>query len=172
MSARLLAVITPGDEASALASLAGLVTIARAAEADVRLACFRHLPAPRLDRHDRLVADTDHEMARIERQATQSLASAAHVFDDVPMETVVRFGEPTREIPLEVEIYAPQIVVVFAAARGLVARLRRWAVWRRLARRAGSRLVVLAPTSDPSARRAAVGRPAVTPPAPLPARRE
>jgi hypothetical protein len=43
VSARLLAIITPGDEAAALGSLAGLVTIARAAEAEVRLAYFRDL---------------------------------------------------------------------------------------------------------------------------------
>jgi hypothetical protein len=59
VSARLLAVITPGDEATVLASLAGLLTVARAAEADVRLACFRELPAPRVDRHGRVVADVD-----------------------------------------------------------------------------------------------------------------
>jgi len=66
VSARLLAVITPGEEATALSSMVGLVTIARAAEAEVRLAYFRDLPRPRVDRHDRVVADTAAEMARIE----------------------------------------------------------------------------------------------------------
>jgi hypothetical protein len=65
VSARLLAVITPGDEATALASMAGLATIARAAEAGVRLAYFRPLPPPRVDRHDRPIADTDTEMTRM-----------------------------------------------------------------------------------------------------------
>ena len=83
MSARLLAVITPGDEAAALAGFAGLVTVARAAEAEVRLAYFRALPAPRVDRHDRTVADTDTEMARIASVATRALGSAARVFADV-----------------------------------------------------------------------------------------
>ncbi len=73
MSARLLAVITPGDEATALSSLTGLVTIARAAQAEVRLAYFRDPPLARVDRHDRLVADTDAEMARIASAATQAL---------------------------------------------------------------------------------------------------
>jgi hypothetical protein len=36
VSARLLAVITPGEEAAALASLAGLAAIARAAQAAAR----------------------------------------------------------------------------------------------------------------------------------------
>jgi hypothetical protein len=105
----------------------------RAAEADVRLACFRELPDPRVDRHGRVVADTDAEIARIERETTRKLAASAPVFDGVPVETVVRFGHPTREAPIEAEVYAPQIVVVFAAARGLVARLRHWVLRRRLA---------------------------------------
>ena len=136
------------------------------------LAYFRALPSPRVDRHDRLVADTDAEMARIERAATQTLESSARVFDDVPVETVVRFGKPAREVALEAEVYAPQIVVVFAAARGLLARFRHWAVRRRLARRAESRVLVMAPPPHPAERRAPVGRPALRPPAPLPARRE
>ena len=145
MSARLLAVITPGDEAAALASIAGLVTVARAAEAEVRLAYFRDLPAPRVDRHGRVVADTDAEMARIASVATGALGAAARVFDDVKMETVVRFGKPRREVPLEAEVYAPQIVVLFAAAASLLSRLRGWALRRRLARRPSSRMLVLEP---------------------------
>jgi hypothetical protein len=146
VSARLLAVITPGDEAAALASLAGLVTIARAAEAEVRLAYFRDLPAPRVDRYDRLVADTDAEMARIVSVATRALDSGARVFDDVKMETVVRFGTPRREVPIETEVYAPQIVVLFAAAAAdLLSRFRGWALRLRLARRPSSRMLVLEP---------------------------
>ena len=88
------------------------------------------------------------------------------------METVVRFGHPAREAPLEAEVYAPQIVVVFAAARGLGARLRHWVLRRRLARRDDSRLLVVAQIPGPAERRARARRPALTPPAPLPARRE
>ena len=160
MSARLLAVITPGDEAGALASLAGLVTIARAAEAEVRLAYFRDLPAPRVDRYDRIVADTDAEMARIASVATRALDSAARVFDDVKMETVVRFGTPRREAPIEAEVYAPQIVVLFTAAAGLLSRLRAWALRRRLAHHPSSRMLVLeSPRPRPRNATTTSGRP-------------
>jgi len=152
VSARLLAIITPGDEAAALGSLAGLVTIARAAEVEVRLAYFRDLPPPRVDRHDRMVADTDAEMTRIASMATRALGSAARVFDDVKMETVVRFGKPRREVPIEAEVYAPQILVLFAAAAGLLSRLRAWALRRRLARRPSSRMLVLEPARHRSKR--------------------
>ena len=130
---------------AALASLAGLVTIARAAETEVRLAYFRAIPPPRVDRHDRMVADTDAEMTRIASVATRALGAAARVFDDVKMETVVRFGKPSHEVPIEAEVYAPQIVVLFAAAAGLLSRFRAWALRRSLARRAPSRTLVLEP---------------------------
>jgi len=172
VNARLLAVITPGEEAAALASMTGLATIARAAEAEVRLAYFRPLPAPRVDRHDRPVASVDAEMSRIEGTATQALGAATRMFDDLRVETVVRFGTPRREVSREADAYAPQIVVIFAAARGLLARLRGWALRRRLARRAEARVLVLAPTPRPGDGAASARQPALRPPAPLPARRE
>ena len=171
MSPRLLAVITPGDEAAALAGFAGLMSIARAAGAEVRVAYVHDLPEPRVDRHDRIVADTDTEMARIEATATHTVVTAARVFDDVPVETVVRFGAPRREAALEAEVYAPQIVVVFSAVAGRLNRFRAWALRRRLARQPDARLLLMeAPratattpiatprTATPGAERPSVGR--------------
>jgi hypothetical protein len=171
VSPRLLAVITPGDEAAALAGFAGLMSIARAAGAEVRVAYVHDLPEPRVDRHDRIVADTDTEMARIEATATHTVVTAARVFDDVPVETVVRFGAPRREAVLEAEVYAPQIVVVFSAVAGRLNRFRAWALRRRLARQPDARLLLMeAPratattpiatprTATPGAERPSVGR--------------
>ena len=169
---RLLAVITPGDEAIALASMTGLVTVARAAEAEVRLAYFRELPSPRFDKYDHLVADTDAEMTRLASVATQALGSAARVYDDVKVETVVRFGPPRREVATEAEVYGPQIIVLFAAARGLLARLRSWMLRRHLAARPASRILILEPTPRPVVSGSPIGEPVLTPPARLPARRE
>lgn len=169
---RLLAVITPGEEATALSSLTGLVTIARAAQSDVRLAYFREVPPPRVDRHDRLVADSDAEMARISSEATQALGAAARVFDDVRMETVVRFGRPRREATLEAEVYRPGLIVHISAARGWLMRLRGWALRRRLARRQPARVLVLRPPARPVESATAAMEPVFTPPAPLPARRD
>lgn len=172
MSARLLAIITPGEEAAALASLAGLVTLARAADADVRLAYVRDLPAPRIDRrHDRVVADIDHEMARIAAETTQTFDAAARVYDDVKIETVVRFGASRREIAVETEVYAPQVVVLFTAA-GLLARLRGWALHRWLVRRPGSRVLLLTPPSRPASAAGPGPIAPATPPVHLPARRD
>lgn len=177
MSARLLAVITPGEEATALASLAGLSTIARAAHADVRLAYFHELPEPRLDRHGRVVADTDAEMARIAGATTATLIAGARVYDDVAIDTVVRFGALRREVRYETEVYAPHIIVMFDAATHMLARLRGWVVRRALGRRHDARLLVLQPPGlqregyADTLRRLGTA-PLVKPPAPLPARRD
>jgi hypothetical protein len=59
-----LVAITQGQEHAALASLPALAAVARAEQATVRLAYFRHLPAPRVDAHDRVVASVEVEMER------------------------------------------------------------------------------------------------------------
>jgi hypothetical protein len=170
MSARLLAIITPGEEATALASFGGLAAIARAAGADVRLASFRDLPATRVDRHDHVVADTDAEMARITSATTQALDEAARRYGDVRMESVVRFGKARREVAIETDVYAPQIVVLFDAGAGGLSRLRSWALQRRLARRRDLRLFVLETPRAVDGRRRHV--PALRRPEPLPARHD
>ena len=65
MSARLLALVRPGQERVALAALPALVATARAERASIRIACVRPLPPPREDRHGRVISDTDREMARL-----------------------------------------------------------------------------------------------------------
>jgi hypothetical protein len=94
MSGRVLAVVAPGEEAAALDGLTGLLTIARAADADVRLAYLRDLPPPRVDMLDHVVADADAEMARITASVVQTFDAAARRHGDVKVETVVRFGSP------------------------------------------------------------------------------
>ena len=168
MSARLLAIVARGQESAVLAGLTGLVTVARAARADVRLAYLHPLPPPRVNRHGWIVAEADVEMARIAAAATDTLEVAARAFDDVRVEAVVRFGRPPREAVVEVEAYAPALIVCFSTlGGGPLARLGAWRVRRRLAQRPGARLLVLEPTRPGAAPR----RPAVlTPPVRLPAR--
>jgi hypothetical protein len=123
VSARLLAIVMSGQERAALAGLAALVATARAEGAALRLACFQPLPPPREDRHGRVVADTDREMARISREIQAVFGAAARVFGDVAIECVVRFGRPRREARVETETYAPGIVALFES-RGALGTMR------------------------------------------------
>ncbi|HEY2995757.1 MAG TPA: hypothetical protein VGM22_23315 [Methylomirabilota bacterium] len=123
MSARLLALVMPGQEATALAALPTLVATARHERLSIRIACFQPLPPPREDRHGRVVADTDREMARLTAAAEVTFAAATRVFEDVAIECVVRFGRPSREARLEVEALAPDVVASFEG-RGALSAIR------------------------------------------------
>ena len=137
MTARLLAIVRPGQETTALDGLPALVATARAEHARLRLACFRPLPPARVDRHDRVIADIDREMDRIARSLVERFTAATRAFDDVPVECVVRFGRPAREIRLETEAFAATLVACFERRRdpSVTIRLRgvldSWRVARR-----------------------------------------
>jgi len=121
MSARLLALVMPGQERAALAGLPALVATARSERALVRIACLQPLPRPREDRHGRVVADVDREMARITRTLEATFTAGARVFDDVTLDCVVRFGRPRREARLEREAWTPDVVASFEGRRALSA---------------------------------------------------
>jgi hypothetical protein len=97
------------------------------------VACLRPLPAPRVDAHDRVVADTDQEMARITGQLTARFDTVARREPDVALDAVVRFGAAARELRVEVEAVAPDRVVFFEAPTApLASRVRGWRLrWRR-----------------------------------------
>ena len=143
MNTRMLVVVFAGQEATALQGLPAVLATARSDRRSVRLACFRPLPAPRVDRHDRVVADCDREMARITETTTTALTSALRQRGLDPVEIVVRFGAPGREVLRETDVFTPDLVAFFAPpALALVSRLRVWALRRRVARRQ-ARLVLV-----------------------------
>jgi hypothetical protein len=118
VSARLLAVVRPGQDDAALESLGALLAAARAERARVRLLCLSPLPRPRVDAWDRVVADTDREMDRLTRTRVERFTRAARAVGDVDVECVVRFGAPARELRLEIEAFAPTRLAVFESRRG------------------------------------------------------
>lgn len=150
---RLLAVISEGQEAAALSGMAALVAVARAEHATVRLAYFRRLPVPRVDAYDRMIAPVELVMERIEAAAVDALGAAARAFDGVVMEPVVRFGRPSREVVIETESFAANLVV-FVTSRGAgpLGRRRDWALRRRLAGRADVRVLILQTPRPPRRR--------------------
>jgi nucleotide-binding universal stress UspA family protein len=144
LSKRVLAVIIEGQEAIALVNLQTLAVVARAERAPVRLAYFRRLPSPRVDRTDRIVVPAEREMERVEAAAMDALRAATRSFEDIVMEPVVRFGTPGREVRLEAEALGAELVVFLSARGGPVwTRLGLWATRRGLARCPHVRVLVL-----------------------------
>jgi hypothetical protein len=132
MSTRVLVIIGEGQEVAALAGMSALVAIARAERATVRLAYFRRVPRPRVDACDRIVVPVEIEMERTEAAAV---------------------GRARREVPIEIDAFAPELVVlVTSRAATPLARLCAWALRRRLSRRTDVRLLVLQAPPPPSRR--------------------
>ena len=85
------------------------------------------IPAPRVDTHDRIVSDTDREMARIGADVGERLARLARELDDVPVESTIRFGRLGAELSIEAEAFGADLVAISAKPRpGLRDRLRVW----------------------------------------------
>ena len=136
MNTRMLVVVFAGQEAAAIQGLPAVLATARSDRRSVRLACFRPLPAPRVDRHDRVVADCDREMARITETTTTALTSARASARPRPgrdRRSLRRAGPrgPARDRRLHAR---PGGVLRAAGPRaGLAPRV--WALRRRVARR-------------------------------------
>jgi len=159
MNTRMLVVVFAGQQAAAIQGLPALLAAARSDRRQVRLACFQALPAPRLDRYDRVVADADREMARIVETTTGVLTTAVRQLSLDPVEVVVRFGTPGREVLRETDAFTPDLVAFFSPpAIALATRLRVALLRRRVARRQARLLVVETP---PSGRRQLPATPAL-----------
>ena len=144
MNARVVAVVLRGQVSAMLVAMPALVAVARASGAPVRLAYCAPIPPPRVDRHDRVVVNTDTEMARVAARMRDTLTAAVRRFDDVRADVVVRFGEPREEIVTEAEVFdATMLAFVAPQSDGLVARLRARRVRRWAARRSHLQSLVL-----------------------------
>jgi hypothetical protein len=70
-----------------------------------------------VDRHDRVVADADREMARMTAAALHRLRGLADALEGLDVELVVRFGRLSREVSIEAEVFGAHLVVLAAPAR-------------------------------------------------------
>jgi hypothetical protein len=146
MNTRMLVVVFAGQEAAAIQGLPALLATARAERRQVRLAYFHSLPKPRVDCYDRVVADSDREMARITETTTGVLTAALRQLSLDPVEIVVRFGAPGREVVRETDVFTPDLVAFFTPPLAApVGRLRAWSLRRRVAHRQARLLLVETP---------------------------
>jgi hypothetical protein len=146
MNTRMLVVVFAGQEAAAIQGLPALLATARAERRQVRLAYFHALPPARVDRYDRMVTDSDREMTRITETTTGQLTAAIRRLSLDPVELVVRFGAPGREVVRETDVFTPDLVAFFTPPLAApIARLRAWALRRRVAHRQARLLLVETP---------------------------
>lgn len=100
-----------------------VATVARASGGTVRLLRVYPIPDHIVGSHGRTVAYVDQEMDRLSRQGVMELdAIADTTLAGVPVETVVRFGNPTAEILIEAEAFGADLIALTTTGRS---RLRR-----------------------------------------------
>ena len=116
MAKRILVPLDQSDEArSALPIVADL---ARGSGATVRLLHVAPIPHERVTAEGRVVAYANQEMERVEQDRQGYLRTAAPELEGVPVERVVRFGDPAEEIVLEAEAFGADLIAVTTRGRG------------------------------------------------------
>lgn len=120
MAKRILAPITGRPDSELIVPV--LSALAHGAGAVVRLLRVFPVPEHVVGEHGRTIAYVDQEMARLTGEGLKDLAPIETALHDVPVETVVRFGDPAEEIVLEAEAFDADLIALGTERRG---RLRR-----------------------------------------------
>lgn len=94
-----------------------IAALARGAGSTVRLLRVFPVPEHVVGPYGRTVAYVDQEMARLTAEGLDELAHIEAELDGVPVERVVRFGEPAEEIRLEAEAYNADLVTLATTRR-------------------------------------------------------
>ena len=116
MTKRILLPLTRSDTSQAIVPL--VADLARGSGASVRLVNVAPVPVERVSHDGRVIAYANQEMERVEGIRRDDLKSAEAVLEGVPVESVVRFGDPTDEILLEAETFGADLIALSAARRG------------------------------------------------------
>jgi nucleotide-binding universal stress UspA family protein len=125
-------ILVPLDRtATSEAVLPLVVDIARGAGSTVRLLHVDPIPKNVVSDSGRVIAYADQEMTRLETEGLAYLDGLAALLQHVPIERVVRFGDPAREIRIEAESFGADLIVLMSK----FGRLLRFPLSRRTAAR-------------------------------------
>ncbi|HEU4368504.1 MAG TPA: universal stress protein [Methylomirabilota bacterium] len=97
-----------------------VAALARDSGATVRLLRVFPVPEHVVGPHGRTVAYVDQEMARLTAEGLRDLQRVEAELTGVPVESVVRFGDPAREIVLEAEAFDADLIALGADRQGYV----------------------------------------------------
>ena len=116
MAKRILTPIDARDDSEAIVPI--VAALARDAGSTVRL--LRVLPVPErvVGNLGQTVAYVDQEMERLTNEGLADLRRLEGELAGVPVEAVVRFGEPAAEIVLEAEVFDADLIAFGAGRAG------------------------------------------------------
>lgn len=116
MAKRILVPIDTRERSEAIVPV--VAALAREAGSTVRLLRVFPIPERVVGAHGRTVAYVDQEMARLTAEGLADLHRLETELTGVPVETVVRFGEPVEEIALEAEAFEADLIALGAGRHG------------------------------------------------------
>jgi universal stress protein A len=118
---------------------------ARGAGATVRLLHVASVPAAVVDVEGRTVSYADQEAVRLETEALDYLRVIEILLDGIPVESVVRFGDPADEILAEADVFGADLIALTAARRTGLRDCLRGGTAMRVCRRADMAVMLLQP---------------------------
>jgi len=121
MAKRILVPLDRSEHAEAV--LPVVADIARSSGATVRLLNVARIPEQKLGDYGRVVAYESQEVERITFSRLDYLRSAETQLQGVPVDSVVRFGDPADEIAQEAEVFGADLVAVTEPRRGWFSQL-------------------------------------------------
>jgi universal stress protein A len=95
-----------------------VAALARDTGAAVRLLRIFPVPKQVTTSQGLMVASVDQEMARLEGRALSDFAPAELALAGLPVETVVRYGDPSEEIAREAEAFGADMIALASGRRG------------------------------------------------------
>ena len=135
MAKRILTPIDPREDSEAI--LPVVAALARDAGSTVRLLRVLPVPTQVVGNHGRIVAFVDQEMERLTAEGLADLQHAEAELVGVPVEAVVRFGEPATEIVVEAEAFHADLIALAAGRSGRLRSALAPGVADRVARESG-----------------------------------
>jgi nucleotide-binding universal stress UspA family protein len=116
MAKRILAPIDTRERRESIVPI--VAALARDAGSTVRLLRVFPVPERVVGEHGRTVAYADQEMARLTAEGLEDLQRVEAEMTGVPVEAVVRFGDPVEEIVDEAEAFHADLIALGADHQG------------------------------------------------------
>ena len=120
-----------------------IIDAARGGGATVRLLHVAPIPDAIIGSDERVAASIYEETARLEAQGMDYLATVAARFEGIPVETVVRFGNPVTMILDDAEIFGADLIALTTRKRNLVSAVFPNRVADRVSRRTDTPVFVM-----------------------------
>lgn len=125
-------ILVPLDHTTSGEAVLPLVAdLARSAGSTVRLLHVDPVPSNVVSASGRVIAYADQEMARLEAEGLAYLDASAALLQGIPVERVVRFGDPAQEMLIEAEAFGADIIALTTSIRSPL----RWTLSRNRAAR-------------------------------------